>query len=119
MASDDFGEPGSDSAERFEFVIGLAVRNAIATDDPDGFLDWFARFFTLGDYFPKLLERMGAAQAMRSMAAVLGRIIWNRTPRPDNHFRPHPRKEYRELWVQSGALTWATGLDLVAPRKAR
>jgi tetratricopeptide (TPR) repeat protein len=90
MASNDFGEPGSDSAERFEFVIGLAVRNAIATDDPDGFLDWFARFLALSDFFPKFAEQMGTAQATRSMAAVLGRIIWNRTPRPDNHFRPRP-----------------------------
>ncbi|MEW6037049.1 MAG: SEC-C domain-containing protein [Pseudomonadota bacterium] len=90
MASDNLGTAGVEDAERFEFVIGLAVCNAIATDDPDGFLDWFTRFFTLGDYFPELLERMGAVEATRSMAAVLGRIIWNRTPRPDNHFRPRP-----------------------------
>lgn len=29
------------------------------------------------------------------------------------------RAEYRELWVQSGALAWAAGLGLVSPRKAQ
>lgn len=90
MASDDLGTVGVEDAEQFEFVIGLAVRNAIATDDPDGFQDWFARFLALGDFFPKFSERMGAVEATRSMAAMLGRVIWNRTPRPDNHFRPRP-----------------------------
>nr|WP_232470536.1 SEC-C domain-containing protein [Methylococcus sp. BF19-07] len=51
------------------------------------------------------------------MAAVLGRIIWNRTPRLDNHFRPRPlpKPERNQPCICGSGRKYKQCCGLIAP----
>ena len=74
-------------AEHFEQVILHAVRQILNAPDPARFLDW-AR--------ANIPDLLGLDEAyldefeIQRLATLLGTVIWNATPQPDNAFQPRP-----------------------------
>jgi len=84
----DASPTGIDTDE-FDLLLDRCARHAIGGVDGHAFVSWFA------DVVPLLCpqftsEFLGNAAERRSAFAALGRLLWNRMPLPDNHFRPRP-----------------------------
>jgi len=76
------------SAE-LDYLFDVSVGRAI--DHPEGhaFVEWFAEVAPL--VAPPFAARLtGDDDERRSGLCMLGRLLWNRIPHPDNHFRPRP-----------------------------
>lgn len=74
-------------AERFEQAILLAVRQILASPDPEPYLEW-AR-----ESIPEILDLPASGldrREVRRLASLLGAAVWNATPHPANGFRPRP-----------------------------
>lgn len=81
--------PDDESADELDMLIRMAVRRILNAPDPQAFLAWFA------DSAPQLAPGMAAqiigdAVDVRGLFLAMGRLLWNRTPLPDNRYRPRP-----------------------------
>ncbi|MDX8399624.1 MAG: SEC-C metal-binding domain-containing protein, partial [Gallionellaceae bacterium] len=78
-----------DAVNELELLFSLSVSCIIRTEDPERFLRWF-RDCAL-EIAPEFLNHaLDDPDALRSLLAILGREIWNKTPLPWNQFRPRP-----------------------------
>lgn len=73
--------------EHFEQVIVQSVRQILAIPDPERFLDWAQA--TIPDMLGLSDAHLTEPESQR-LATLLGTLIWNATPLPDNGFRPLP-----------------------------
>ena len=78
-----------DTTTRLAVLLGAAARRALHTPDGADFVGWFADVLPL--LCPDMVAAMPADENLRrSIARAMGRLLWNRIPLPDQHFRPRP-----------------------------
>ncbi len=76
-----------EAIEDFEFLLHTAAGIILKHEDPVRFLHWFCESALL--IAPEFFKPYSPEPAaLRSLLTVMGREIWNRTPLPDNSFRP-------------------------------
>lgn len=81
--------PEEESFDELDLLLHVAVGMILRPAGPDEFLAWFA------DSAPRLAPSLaaqiiGGEQDRRAAFLNIGRLLWNRTPLPDNRFRPRP-----------------------------
>ncbi|MEP7276582.1 MAG: SEC-C metal-binding domain-containing protein [Betaproteobacteria bacterium] len=81
--------PADDGIDDLDVVLDASARYALGGVDGHQFIAWFQ------GVVPMLAERFVAAieggeENRRAALYSLGRLLWNRLPLPDNHFRPRP-----------------------------
>jgi tetratricopeptide (TPR) repeat protein len=81
--------PDDSDTDELDLLLGASSRYALGAVGGHAFVEWFA------DVVPLLCPRFAAEFAgseaeRRSAFHTLGRLLWNRMPLPDNHFRPRP-----------------------------
>ncbi|MEO6566978.1 MAG: SEC-C metal-binding domain-containing protein [Casimicrobiaceae bacterium] len=83
--------PSTDAIDQNEFdlLLTASARYALGPVDGEGFIRWFANIVPL--LCPGFAAKFKGTEAeQRSAFMSLGRMLWNRLPQPDNHFRPLP-----------------------------
>lgn len=84
---DDFLDDAADGD--LKFLLNRSASVILKSEDPDEFLRWFRQYATaIAPAFFKTFPR--DPETLRSFLSVFPRFIWNRTPLPDNRFRPRP-----------------------------
>jgi tetratricopeptide (TPR) repeat protein len=78
-----------DSAAELDLLFHACARHALREPQGAAFPAWFSEVAPMlaPDFFAKI---KGDESNRRSAAHTLGRLLWNRIPLPDNHFRPRP-----------------------------
>jgi len=81
--------PEEKTFDELDLLLHVAVGVILRPAGPEEFLAWFA------DSAPRLAPGMAAQilgneQDKRAAFLAIGRLLWNRTPQPDNRFRPRP-----------------------------
>ena len=81
--------PDDSDGDELDLLLTASARYALGPVDGHAFVVWFA------DVLPLLCPRFAAGfegdeSERRAAYAGLGRLLWNRMPLPDNHFRPRP-----------------------------
>jgi tetratricopeptide (TPR) repeat protein len=85
--TEDFAE--EEPFDQLDLLIDFAVGMILRSSDPNQFLAQFAD--SAPHFAPGLAAQlMGSAQDKRAFFLNVGRLLWNRTPLPDNRFRPRP-----------------------------
>jgi hypothetical protein len=86
--TDDETDGGGTTAS-LAVLLGAAARRALHTTDGEDFVRWFAEGLPL--LCPDMVAGMPPDErARQSIARAMGRMLWNRIPLPDHHFRPRP-----------------------------
>lgn len=77
------------SADELECLLDMSALHIIRTQNPDSFIRWFRD--SAADIAPNMVGQLPDDQlARRALLYNMARMIWNKTPLPDNHFRPSP-----------------------------
>lgn len=78
-----------DSANGLDLLLHACARHALREPQGTAFPAWFSEVAPIlaPDFFAKF---KGDESNRRSAVHTLGRLLWNRIPLPDNHFRPRP-----------------------------
>ena len=78
-----------DHGNELDLLFGLSVRRAVSHPDGHAFIEWFAEVAPL--IAPSFAAGFAGGDVdRRSGLRMLARLLWNRVPHPDNHFRPRP-----------------------------
>lgn len=81
--------PDAIDDNEFDLLLTASARYALGPVDGEGFVRWFANIVPL--LCPGFAAKFKGTEAeQRSAFMSLGRMLWNRLPQPDNHFRPLP-----------------------------
>lgn len=77
------------AADELEFLLDMSALHIIRTQNPELFIRWFRDSAeTIAPTFVGQLPNN--EHARRSFLYNMARMIWNKTPLPNNHFRPCP-----------------------------
>ena len=75
--------------DELDLLLSSSARYALGPTDGHRFVRWFAEIVPL--LCPDFAARFQGTEAeQRSAFLSLGRLLWNKMPQPDNHFRPLP-----------------------------
>lgn len=75
--------------DELDLLLHVAVGVILRSPGPEAFLAWFAD--GAHHLAPGLAAQIvGGEEARRAAFLTIGRLLWNRTPQPDNRFRPRP-----------------------------
>jgi SEC-C motif len=81
--------PDEADGSELERLLDSSAGYALGPVDGHAFVEWFAEVVPL--LCPTFAARFaGSVDERRSAFKALGRLLWNRMPLPDNHFRPRP-----------------------------
>lgn len=82
----------SGAADELGFLLDMSAAQIIHTPNPDSFIRWFRT--RAPDIAPNFVGQLpDDEQARRAFLYNMARMIWNKTPLPQNHFRPNPLKK--------------------------
>lgn len=71
------------------FLLDMSAAHIIRTQDPESFIRWFQTSAPV--IAPNFVGTLpDDEQARRGFLYSMARVIWNKTPLPDNRFRPSP-----------------------------
>ena len=92
-----------EAAGELEFLLDSSAAHIIHTQNPELFIRWFRE--SAGAIAPTFIGQLpDDVNARRSFLHSMARMIWNKTPLPDNHFRPSPlHKPERNLPCPCGS----------------
>ena len=87
---DNFNDNGIDEvANDLGFLLDTSAAHIIRTQNPASFISWFQTTAPL--IAPNFVGQLpDDEQFRRGFLYSMARAIWNKTPLPDNHFRPSP-----------------------------
>jgi tetratricopeptide (TPR) repeat protein len=78
-----------DVANDLGFLLDACATHIIRTQNPESFIDWFKK--TAPVFIPNLIGQLPDIEhARQGFLYNMARTIWNKTPLPDNRFRPSP-----------------------------
>jgi tetratricopeptide (TPR) repeat protein len=81
--------PDESNGDELDLLLSASARQALGPVDGHAFVEWFADVVPL--LCPEFANQFAGSDAERRSAFhALGRLLWNRMPLPDNHFRPRP-----------------------------
>lgn len=81
--------PDDSDTDELDLLLRASARYALGPVDGHAFVEWFTDAVPL--LCPRFTAQFGGSEAERRSAFhALGRLLWNRMPLPDNHFRPKP-----------------------------
>jgi tetratricopeptide (TPR) repeat protein len=76
-------------SDELDLLLEASARHALEPTDGHEFVEWFAQVIPI--LCPQFVAGFVGSEAERSSAFhSLGRLLWNRMPLPENHFRPRP-----------------------------
>lgn len=78
-----------ETTQELDVLLRVSVQRIVKGSSPDAFLEWFAHSAPM--LAPRFFGVLGDDPAARRGALItMGRLLWNRTPLPENRFRPRP-----------------------------
>jgi len=79
----------TNAADELGFLLDMSALHILRTQDAGLFISWFRN--SASDIAPNFIGQLPNDEAARrAFLYNMARMIWNKTPLPDNHFRPRP-----------------------------
>lgn len=76
-------------ADELDLLLNASARHALGAVDGHAFVAWFAGVLPV--FCPAFAGQFeGSDDECQGAFAALGRLLWNRLPQPDHHYRPRP-----------------------------